>query len=209
MFKTLSKTLSVLAFALVVSACSDTDAPVEGKQYRTLETNLSSYRLPQVTEVFSLGCGHCRNLEPMLPNLEKLTDSKLGKVHVMFNESAQIAAMIFYSAVMQAENNQVPADMKDELFALIQNHDMDGNAKKTELDRIFESRGMVSPYELNEEQQKSLFDYLQLAESVSSAAKINAVPTFIVNGKYEVILGGHQDINEIAETINYLKSKEQ
>ncbi|MGR5219304.1 thioredoxin domain-containing protein [Vibrio parahaemolyticus] len=209
MFKTVSKTLSVLALALIVSACSDTDAPVEGKQYRILETNLSSYRLPQVTEVFSLGCGHCRNLEPMLPNIEELTDSKLGKVHVMFNESAQIAAMIFYSAVMQAENNQVPADMKDELFALVQNPDMDGNAKKTELDRIFESRGMVSPYELSEEQQKSLFDYLQLAESVSSAAKINAVPTFIVNGKYEVILGAHQDINEIAETINYLKSKEQ
>ncbi|MCF4174385.1 thioredoxin domain-containing protein [Vibrio sp. McD22-P3] len=208
MFKTLTKTLSVMALALVVSACSDSDTtPVEGKQYRTLDANLSTLRLPQVTEVFSLGCGHCRNLEPMLPELESLTDSKLGKVHVMFNESAQIAGMLFYSAVMQSENNVVPADMKDELFALVQNPDMDGSAKKVELDRIFESRGMVSPYNLSEAQQKELLNYIQTAETVSTKAQINAVPTFIVNGKYEVMLAGHQDINEIAETINYLKTK--
>ncbi len=55
MFKTLTKTLSVMALALVVSACSDSDTtPVEGKQYRTLDANLSTLRLPQVTEVFSL-----------------------------------------------------------------------------------------------------------------------------------------------------------
>ncbi len=121
-----------MALALVVAACSESDtAPVEGKQYRTLDTNLSTLRLPQVTEVFSLGCGHCRNIEPMLPELESLTDSKLGKVHVMFNESAQIAGMLFYSAVMQSENNIVPADMQDELFALVQNPELDGSGKKS------------------------------------------------------------------------------
>ncbi|WP_394151332.1 thiol:disulfide interchange protein DsbA/DsbL [Vibrio maritimus] len=207
MLKTFSKSLAILALVASVAACSDSSTPTEGKQYRTLDTNLSTYRLPQVTEVFSLGCGHCRNLEPMLPELESKIDSKLGKMHVMFNDSAKIAAMIFYTAVMQSEGGKVPADMKDSLFALVQDRELDGAAKKAELDRIFESRNMVSPYALDEAQQEQLFTYLEQAEAVSMEAQINAVPTFIVNGKYEVMISGHQGIDEIAETINYLKTK--
>jgi protein-disulfide isomerase len=207
MLKTLSKSFSILALVVAVAACSESSTPVEGKQYRTLDTNLATYRLPQVTEIFSLSCGHCRNLEPMLPALEEQTGEKLGKLHVMFNDSAKIAAMIFYTAVMQSENGKVPADMKDSLFALVQDRDLDGEAKKAELDRIFHSRDMVSPYELDKTQQEQLFRYLEVAESVSVEAQINAVPTFIVNGKYEVMVSGHQGIDEIAETINYLKTK--
>ncbi len=66
---------------------------------------------------------------------------------------------------------------------------------------------MISPYNLSEEQQQELFNYIQTAETVSTKAQINAVPTFIVNGKYEVLLPGHESIDEIAETINYLKTK--
>ncbi|GAL29094.1 hypothetical protein JCM19239_2429 [Vibrio variabilis] len=54
MLKTFSKSLAILALVASVAACSDSSTPTEGKQYRTLDTNLSTYRLPQVTEVFSL-----------------------------------------------------------------------------------------------------------------------------------------------------------
>ncbi|MFA0442970.1 thiol-disulfide isomerase [Vibrio sp. 10N.286.49.C2] len=207
MIKSLTKILTVLSLAAVITACGESDTPVEGKQYSVLPNDLSQLNLPQVTEVFSLGCGHCRNLEPMLPELEELTDSKLGKIHVMFNDSAQIAAMIFYSAVMQSKDQRVPEDMKLELFSLVQNQDLDGQQKQIELDRIFASRTMVSPYALDEAQQKELFEYVELANKVSTEAQINAVPTFIVNGKYEVMLAGHEDIKQIAATINYLKNK--
>ncbi|MCL9776282.1 thioredoxin domain-containing protein [Vibrio methylphosphonaticus] len=207
MFKSLSKIVTVLSLAVLITACGESNTPVEGKQYKVLPNDLSQHNLPQVTEVFSLGCGHCRNLEPLLPELEKLTDSKLGKIHVMFNESAQIAAMIFYSAVMQSQDQRVPEDMKLELFSLVQNSELDGQQKQVELNRIFESRTMVTPYDFDEAQQKELFEYIELANSVSTEAQINAVPTFIVNGKYEVVLAGHEDIKEISETINYLKNK--
>ncbi|MGF1776749.1 thioredoxin domain-containing protein [Vibrio nomapromontoriensis] len=207
MFKSLSKLAAVLSLAVLITACGESNTPVEGKQYKVLPNDLSQHNLPQVTEVFSLGCGHCRNLEPLLPELEELTDSKLGKVHVMFNDSAQIAAMIFYSAVMQSEDQRIPEDMKLELFALVQNSELDGQQKQIELNRIFESRTMVTPYDFDEAQQKELFEYIELANTVSTEAQINAVPTFIVNGKYEVVLSGHEDIKEIAETINYLKTK--
>ncbi|MCW8346059.1 thioredoxin domain-containing protein [Vibrio sp. ZSDZ65] len=207
MFKSLSKLAAILSLAVLITACGESNTPVEGKQYKVLPNDLSQHNLPQVTEVFSLGCGHCRNLEPLLPELEELTDSKLGKVHVMFNDSAQIAAMIFYSAVMQSEDQRIPEDMKLELFALVQNSELDGQQKQIELNRIFESRTMVTPYDFDEAQQKELFEYIELANTVSTEAQINAVPTFIVNGKYEVVLAGHEDIKEIAETINYLKTK--
>ncbi|MGF1750994.1 thioredoxin domain-containing protein [Vibrio cionasavignyae] len=207
MFKSLSKLAAVLSLAVLITACGESNTPVEGKQYKVLPNDLSQHNLPQVTEVFSLGCGHCRNLEPLLPELEELTDSKLGKVHVMFNDSAQIAAMIFYSAVMQSEDQRIPEDMKLELFALVQNSELDGQQKQIELNRIFESRTMVTPYDFDEAQQKELFEYIELANTVSTEAQINAVPTFIVNGKYEVVLSGHEGIKEIAETINYLKTK--
>ncbi len=63
---------------------------------------------------------------------------------------------------------------------------------------------LVSPYQLNKEQQVALFDYVKKAEEVSSKGQINSVPAFIVNGKYQVLTAGHQDVAGIAKTINYL-----
>lgn len=63
---------------------------------------------------------------------------------------------------------------------------------------------MSSPYSFDNLQQKALFRYLDQAMEISKQGGFNSVPTFIVNGKYEVLVGGHKDINEIANTINFL-----
>lgn len=49
-----------------------------------------------------------------------------------------------------------------------------------------------------------MFALFQQADAASQAAQINAVPTFIVNGKYQVLTGGHKSTDEIAQTITYL-----
>lgn len=69
---------------------------------------------------------------------------------------------------------------------------------------MFHSRNLISPYELNEEQQTQLFNAMHLADEITQKGEINGVPTFIVNGKYMVITSGHQDEQGIANTINYL-----
>lgn len=207
MFKTISK-LAMTAFALLILAgCSESNEPQLGKQYQRVPVDLTEFGLAPVTEIFSLNCGHCRSMESSIPEIESLTNQKMGKVHVTFNESAQISAMIFYTAVMQLNDTPDHAFMED-LFAAVQ---MSGDAtpeqRQQELDKVFESRGLVSPYQINKEQQLELFEYIKKAEEISVQGQINSVPTFIINGKYQVLTAGHQDAQGIANTINYLLSQ--
>ena len=103
MFKPLTKFITALAAVLVIAGCSETDEPQQGVQYEALPAALTEFNLSPITEIFSLNCGHCRQMESAIPEIESLTDQKIGKVHVTFNESAQISAMIYYTAVMQLD----------------------------------------------------------------------------------------------------------
>jgi len=196
--------LFAISLAALLVGCSDNNVPQEGQQFQQLPANLSTYRLPQVTEVFSLNCGHCRKMEEVIPQLEELTNQSIGKVHVTFNESAQVGAMIYYTAEMQL-GGKPDHDMMTELFAAVQLGDGSTLTEKKEaIDQEFHSRDLISPYELDETQQTQLFKAMHLADEITQKGEINGVPTFIVNGKYMVITSGHQDEQGIANTINYL-----
>ncbi|NRB68074.1 MAG: thiol:disulfide interchange protein DsbA/DsbL [Vibrio sp.] len=196
--------LMTIAFATLLAGCAESDVPQEGKQFRTLPVNLSTFRLPQVAEVFSLNCGHCKKMELVLPQLEQLTKQNIGKIHVTFNESAQVGAMIYYSAEMQL-GKKPETSMMNELFTAAQmGNDATMATSKQAIDDAFHSRGLTSPYELKQDQQKQLFRAMQVAEEITEKGQINSVPTFIVNGKYMVLTSGHKDVEDIAKTINYL-----
>ncbi|NAZ46862.1 thioredoxin domain-containing protein [Vibrio toranzoniae] len=204
MFKPFAKFITALAAVLIIAGCSETDEPQKGIQYEALPTALTELNLSPVTEIFSLNCGHCRKMESAIPEIESLTDQKIGKVHVTFNESAQISAMIFYTAVMQLDATPDHSFM-DDLFGAVQmGSDATPEQRQQVLETAFTSRGLVSPYQLNKEQQVALFDYVKKAEEISVKGQINSVPTFIINGKYQVLTAGHQDVASIAKTINYL-----
>lgn len=204
MKKYIKHILGVMAAVLVFTGCSDASAPKEGTHYQSLPVNLATYRLDPVTEVFALTCGHCRSMEKIVPELEKLTGQEFGRVHVTFNQSAQIGAMIYYSAVMQLGHNP-DHRMMDELFAAIQMAEGNTQAdQKNAIDKIFHDRNLNSPYELTEAQEKQLFDLVKTADEISRKGQMNAVPTFVVNGKYRVLTSGHQNVQEIGHTISYL-----
>ncbi|KOO04418.1 thiol:disulfide interchange protein DsbA/DsbL [Vibrio nereis] len=196
--------LILVAFITILAGCSENSTPKEGEQYQKLTTNLSTYRLPPVTEVFSLNCGHCRKMEEVIPQLESLTNQSIGKVHVTFNQSAQVAAMIYYTAEMQL-GGQPDHDMMNELFSAVQMGDGATITEKQQaIESVFHSRNLKSPYELEEAQQEQLFRAMQIADEITTKGQINGVPTFIVSGKYMVMTSGHQDAEGIADTINYL-----
>ena len=196
--------LILVAFMTILAGCSENSTPKEGEQYQKLATNLSTYRLPPVTEVFSLNCGHCRKMEEVIPQLESLTNQSIGKMHVTFNQSAQVAAMIYYTAEMQL-GGQPDHDMMNELFSAVQMGDGATITEKQQaIESVFHSRNLKSPYELEEAQQEQLFRAMQIADEITTKGQINGVPTFIVNGKYMVMTSGHQDAEGIADTINYL-----
>ncbi|ELP5727733.1 thiol:disulfide interchange protein DsbA/DsbL [Vibrio vulnificus] len=202
------KQISLLLFTVfAVAACSDNNQPTEGVQFKALPKPLSGAMLPEVTEVFSLTCGHCRTMESVIPQLEQQTGKKFGKLHVTFNESAQISAFIFYTAVMQL--NDVPDHaFMEELFAAVQmGPEVSGLEKQQALEAAFEKRNLVSPYQLEKDQQDQMFVLFQQADNISQIAQINSVPTFIVNGKYQVITSGHQNAEDIGKTIQFLLTK--
>lgn len=199
------KLFTLFAFILVfLSACSESDTPKLGKQYQQLATPLTQKDIKPVTEVFSLTCGHCRNMEASIPELEKLTTQKFGKVHVTFNDQAQVAALIYYAAVMQLNHIPDEAMMKD-LFAAVQlGEGSTMTQQQKAIEQTFTSRHMISPYSFDALQQKALFRYLNDAMEISKQGNFNSVPTFIINGKYQVLVGGHEDIQGISKTINFL-----
>lgn len=196
--------LALITTLLILAGCGDNTTPQKGKQYDELPVSLATYRLPAVTEVFSLTCGHCRSMEKVIPELEKITGETFGKLHVTFNEGAQIGAMIYYSAVMQLEAIPDHA-MMEQLFSVVQmDEEVTLSERKEAIDLAISQRGLISPYSLDDEQQKQLFQEIQLADDISVKGQINAVPTFIVKGKYLVITSGHKDAADIANTISYL-----
>ncbi|PMH37109.1 thiol-disulfide isomerase [Vibrio sp. 10N.286.49.B3] len=216
MLKTISKFALIATSCFAVIGCSEeapatqtttASVPQEGVQYQRLPNDLSQYNLPPVTEIFSLTCGHCRQMEDNIPTLEQLTSHRFGKMHVIFNESAQIAAIIYYTAEMQL--GETPDhDFMIELFAAVQmGGDVTPEEQQAAISDAFESRQLVSPYNLSPEQQEQLFPYLDMAQNASVDGEINSVPTFIVQGQYQVITGGHENISAMADTITYLLNK--
>ncbi|BCN26348.1 thiol:disulfide interchange protein DsbA/DsbL [Vibrio alfacsensis] len=205
MFKSILKGCAIVAATIALSACDNGNSqPQQGKQYEVLPVSLQEYNVAPLTEAFSLNCGHCRSMEEFVPKIESLTDQKVEKLHVTFNESAQVSAIIFYTAVMQLDGTPDKAFMAD-LFAAVQ---MGADATEEErlaaVNNAFSSRNLKSPYQLEKDQQAKLFDYLDKAEQITTKGQINSVPAFIVNGKYQVITGGHETVEAMADTINYL-----
>ncbi len=205
MFKNIFKGFALIAAITALSACDNGNSqPQLGKQYKLAPVSLQEYQLAPVTEAFSLTCGHCRSMEERIPEIESLTNQKVEKVHVTFNESAQFSAIIFYTAVMQLNATPDKAFMAD-LFAAIQ---MGAEATPEEhqaaVEKAFESRNLNSPYQIDEAQKQQLFEYVKNAEAITTRGQINSVPMFIINGKYQVITSGHNSVESIADTINYL-----
>ena len=197
----------VLAGALLLIACSDSSLPQAGEQYVTLPTQLSDNNLTPVTEVFSLTCGHCRNIENFLPQISKLSGTDIGKLHITFNQAADNAALLYYAAEIQLGGMSDHTFM-EELFAVIQTpEDMSSAQQQQAITQAFSARNLSSPLHFNQQQNEQLTAKMAQVRRLSKQSAINAVPTFIVNGRYQVLVSGHDSAKEIAATIRYLLEK--
>jgi hypothetical protein len=201
-------TLILLCSLLFLAGCSEADVPKEGDKYVTIPTPITDSGMGEVTEVFSLVCGHCRKMEQQIPAIEAITKVKTDKVHVVFNESAQLAAIIYYTAAIQSDGGVPDEALMSELFTAVQDSEaFMTKAFQPVLEKIFSSRGLVSPYMLDEQSRERVFSKLKFSESLTEQSQLQSVPAFIVKGTYLVQSSNHKDIEDIANTINYLRSK--
>ncbi|MGR5065214.1 DsbA family protein [Photobacterium sp. DNB22_13_2] len=205
---TLTKILASTLFLLVaLTGCSESEIPKEGEKYTVVATPTEG--IADVVEVFSLGCGHCRNMELMLPEIKKLADVDIDQVHVTFNESAQYAAYLYYTAAIQS-NGKPAAELKEALFAFVQDQaaDLDEESRKNKLDEIFSQYDLVSPFDLSDEQKEQVYQQMTNANQLEQNAKITGVPAFLVKGKYLVENGAHDSLEDLANTIRFLSEKQ-
>ncbi|WP_019614323.1 thiol:disulfide interchange protein DsbA/DsbL [Psychromonas ossibalaenae] len=206
--KFISKPMFILLSSLLfLAACSESSIPEEGKQYVQLPENLQGQGLEPVTEVFSLGCGHCRKMEDFIPVISEKADADIGKMHIVFNQSAQFAAMFYYAAEMQLKATPDHDFMLDLFNAMQMSKETPDEEKTAAMADAFTSRGLVSPFDYNEQQSAELIAKVDEISQLSQRTKIDSVPTFVVNGRYQVLVAGHKDPAKIAETISYLLQK--
>jgi len=199
--------LTLFFSALFLLACSEQTIPKEGEQYTTLTQPLDSQSVAPVSEIFSLTCGHCRNMEHFLEEISAEAGADMGKMHITFNESAQAAALIYYAAEMQLGKIPDSAFM-DELFAAMLMPQGSSEAEKQQaIANAFSSRDLLSPDKLSQQQDQDLRHKVANIERLSTQSGINSVPTFLVNGRYQVIVAGHSNPKQIANTIGYLLEK--
>ncbi|MGF1760744.1 thiol:disulfide interchange protein DsbA/DsbL [Photobacterium sagamiensis] len=203
----ISKPFFALLIALfTITGCSDANVPQEGDKYTIIPTPMTD--TADVIEIFSLGCGHCRNMEAMLPELQSMAKVDIEKVHVTFNEGAQLAAYIFYTAAIQTSDKPSEQLVKD-LFAYVQDSDenLSPEEKRASLEKIFKQYDLLSPYELSEEQHKTVYQQLSAAETLVANAEVASVPAFLVKGKYLIQTDAHESLEDIANTIRYLNTQ--
>ena len=196
-----------MVLLLTLTGCSEPGVPQQGVKYTVVETPTEN--IADVVEVFSLGCGHCRNMELMLPEIKKLADVDIDQVHVTFNESAQYAAYLYYTAAIQSGGKPSP-ELKEALFKFVQEQaaQLDEEGRKNKLDEIFAQYEMVSPFALNDEQKKAVYQQMSEANQLEQNAKITSVPSFLVQGKYLVQNSAHDSLEDLANTISYLSNKQ-
>ncbi len=206
MITKLTKSLFVILAAFTIMACSESNIPQEGTHYTLLPSRLDEVALSPITEVFSLTCVHCWNMEQAIPEIESQTKQKVGKLHVIFNSMSQTTAFIYYAAEMQL-GQQPDHTMINELFTAIQQKELSPAEKQLKIENIFISRELISPYKLNDNDMTKLESYMNFASTITEQAQINAVPNFIIAGNYLIIRKNHNDINHMINTINYLLSQ--
>ncbi|MDV7103456.1 thioredoxin domain-containing protein [Vibrio sp. TH_r3] len=206
MLKKISYPFMIIWVVLFITACNDNSSPQIGKHYTLLDNDLTSLNLDPITEVFSLTCGHCWNMEKSIPEIESKTNNKVGKVHVTFNKNAQTSALLYYAAVMQLDTTP-SHQLVDQLFSAVQAKTDTVAQQKQIIENVFISNKLASPYDFDSKQGTKLAEHMRLATTVTNQANINSVPSFIIKGKYLLLNEGHQDIDDLAKTINYLLSQ--
>ncbi len=194
-------------FSFFLLGCEPSSTTQSEEKYSVLDTPMQADQIPQVMKVLSLSCGGCREMTKVLAQIESLTNTKIEKEHVTFNESAAFSALIYYTAATQLEHSVSPKFLET-LFQFVQQDQGEtAEENKLALIKLFKKHNLVSPYDLNQEQKEELFIALDRANQITEESQVVSVPTFIVKGKYVINTKAHNSVEELSETINYLINK--
>ncbi|MGF1736896.1 thioredoxin domain-containing protein [Photobacterium satsumensis] len=189
-----------ISLLVLFSSYGFTHEAKKGEHYEVLTpTIISADSTARIVKYFSLSCHPCKMMNEFLPQLERETGKEIDKEHVVYNDNTKSLATIYYSAKVQSEIVVDTSFMKD-LFSQVQSRTVDqGN-----IANLFQRYGLKAPETMTVQQNEMVTKQVVQSEWVMSNTSINAVPGFVVDGKYLVKLDRHRSIEEMAATMKYL-----
>ena len=207
--KKITAITSVVALAIFVFFTNTSQAEfVAGKNYIVLDKPVETQTGDQVEvrELFWYFCGHCFNINPILHNWLKTTDSSAQFVlqpAIFPNPDWERAATMFY--------------VLEELGELDRLHEALFNAYHIQKLQLNTQQDFVTWLSLNgidEAKANKVYESFPVKVAVNKAKantykyRITGVPAFIVNGKYMVNASSAGGEEKIFEVIDYLIQKE-
>lgn len=160
----------------------------------------------QVMEMFWYGCGHCYALDPELEAWRhngKPEFVEFTRVPVMWGNIQRMHARVFYTAetlgkleqlhskifrAIHAEGNMLDTEDKIQAFFVAQ------GVSEADFKRAFSSFGVENK--------------LKRAEFLSRAYRVDAVPTFAINGKYTTGVGDAGGEKQLFSLLNEVATAE-
>lgn len=160
----------------------------------------------EVMEVFSYGCIHCFNFEPLIQGWKanKAEDVKFDRTPAIFNERWEVYARAYYAAKALGQLDVVHQPLFDALHQ--QRKQITG--KKT-LASFMRSLG------ISEEDFNKTYDSFSVSSNINKAQarqrgyRVTGVPTMVVNGKYVISARQAGSAGKVLEVVDYLVNKER
>lgn len=189
---------------------------VAGTQYRVLVPAQPSDAPPgkvEVAEVFWYGCPHCYALDPYLESWSKNKASYIDfvRVPVMWGEVHRAHARLFYTLQALGKLDQLNGKVFDEIHQRHNGLYVQGDEKATlQADLQFAKANGISEADfLNAYNSFGVQTNLQKADELTRRYKIDAVPTIVIDGKYESDVGMAGGPSNLIELINDLAASEK
>ncbi len=189
---------------------------VAGTQYRVLVPAQPADAPPgkvEVLEVFWYGCPHCFALEPYLDSWRKNRAAYIEfvRVPVMWGEAHRAHARLFYTLQALGKADQ----LTDKVFEQIhQQHDVlyvQGDEKATLQAQLqfAKANGISEADFLSAYNSFGVQANLQKADDLMRRYKIETVPTFVVDGKYETDVAMAGGPSNLLQLINDLAASDK
>jgi protein dithiol oxidoreductase (disulfide-forming) len=167
----------------------------------------------QVVEVFWYGCPHCYALDPYLESWLKNKPGYVDfvRVPIMWGDIHRAHARLFYTLQALGKLDELHTQVFDEIhqrndFLYVQG---DPQATLQSQLKFAQAHGISAAAFTNAYNSFGVQSNLQRADDLDRRYKIDAVPTIVIDGKYEADVGTAGGEEKLIQLINDLSASEK
>jgi thiol:disulfide interchange protein DsbA len=167
----------------------------------------------EVIEMFWYGCPHCFALDPIIESWRKNKAPYIEfvRVPVMWGEAHRAHARMFYTLQALGKLEELHAAVFNEIQSTGDSLYVPGDEQGTQRVQVqFARTHGVDPTDfLKAYSSFAVQTNLEKADELERRYKIDAVPTFVIDGKYETDVGQAGGQDNLMQLINDLSASEK